>query len=191
MTPSAYRRAFGSREAATNVQATAIFARAMKWQRGEAPTRVCFTLAVRSRNSRDTQQVAAAPQCDAKRVLQSMRAASGGSNWHNVAEIAAYGKRRYRDFAARLVLTTYFLRAGRVPKRLTFLHRHAIQRRDIRRRDDRAQDMSGGVRPHDSPYAREQAVTPKLILLAAGTSTHNRRRRYACRTALPMDILRW
>lgn len=86
-----------------------------------------------------------------------MRAASGGSNWHNVAEIAAYGKATISGLRGSARFNDD-LRAGRYARRFQI----AVMGSSAEIYDGAtiwAQDMSGGVRPHDSPYAREQAVT--------------------------------
>ena len=100
---------------------------------------------------------APAPSCDPRLVFDEMRSAMGGSAWNDIAEISAegtatvdglHGTARFDDDLTR----------GRYARRF----RLAVARTIDETYDGStvwAQDVSGGVHPYDSPYARRQAIT--------------------------------
>jgi hypothetical protein len=103
------------------------------------------------------QRGGAAPQCDAAQALRDMRAATGGSNWDRVAEIGAVGQATISGLRGSARFDDDLV-TGRYARRF----QTAVIGSSAEVYDGAtiwAQDMSGGVRPHDSPYSREQAVT--------------------------------
>ncbi|MFY9720510.1 MAG: aspartyl protease family protein [Candidatus Cybelea sp.] len=91
-----------------------------------------------------------------------MRAATGGAAWSDISQISAYGKAT----VAGLGGTARFdddLIAGRYARRF-----HITVMGSTAEVYDGAtlwaQDISGGVHPYDSPYAREQALTAAYLV---------------------------
>jgi Aspartyl protease/PDZ domain len=102
-------------------------------------------------------EAGAVSQCDAAQALSQMRAAIGGAHWNGIAQMTAYGTAR----ASGLRGTARFdddLVSGRYARRFQI----AVMGSNAEIYDGStiwAQDISGGVHPYDSPYAREQAIT--------------------------------
>jgi hypothetical protein len=99
--------------------------------------------------------------CDPRAVLHETYLATGGSAWVRVAEVSARGAVR----TAGLRGTAHFydaLRDGRYARRFDV----AVMGASAEVFDgtsDWAQDISGGVRRLDSPYARSEAITDAYL----------------------------
>ncbi|MGB6518912.1 MAG: aspartyl protease family protein [Candidatus Cybelea sp.] len=118
----------------------------------------CFLLFfVAAFSSRSGGALASPPTCDARLVLAQMRTAMGGAEWNEIGELAASGSAT----VAGLHGTAQFdddLTGGRYARRF----RIAVMGPSAEIYDGTtvwAHDISGGVHPHDSPYARREAVT--------------------------------
>jgi Aspartyl protease/PDZ domain len=97
------------------------------------------------------------PQCDAALALSQMRATVGGARWNAITEIAAYGTATVSGLRGSARFDDDLLR-GRYARRFQI----AVMGFNAEIYDGStiwAQDISGGVHPYDSPYAREQSVT--------------------------------
>ncbi|MFY9740234.1 MAG: aspartyl protease family protein [Candidatus Cybelea sp.] len=99
----------------------------------------------------------AAWQCDAAPALSGMRAAVGGARWNDVTQIAAYGTATMSGLRGSAQFDDDLVR-GRYARRF----RIAVMGSSDEIYDGSTtwvKDISGGVHPYDSPYAREQSVT--------------------------------
>ncbi|MGA8098345.1 MAG: aspartyl protease family protein [Candidatus Cybelea sp.] len=114
--------------------------------------------------------LASPPACDGGLILGQMRAATGGAGWNGIGEISASGSAT----VAGLHGTAQFdddLTGGRYARRF----RIAVMGPSAEIYDGTtvwARDISGGVRPYDSPYARQEAVT-KAYLARRGYFDHH------------------
>lgn len=105
--------------------------------------------------------LASPPACDARLVLAQMRTAMGGAGWNGIGEISAYGSATISGLHG----TAQFdddLTDGRYARRF----RIAIMGPSAEIYDGStvwARDISGGVHPYDSPYARREAVTKAFL----------------------------
>ncbi len=109
-------------------------------------------LAVPSRSSGGS-----APLCNAALALSGMRAATGGASWDGVTEIVAYGRATVSGLRGSARFDDDLVR-GRYARRFQI----AVMGFNAEIYDGSTiwvQDISGGVRPNDSPYARQQSVT--------------------------------
>lgn len=98
-----------------------------------------------------------APQCDARSALTGMYAAVGGAHWSDITEIAAYGTVAMSGLRGSARFDDDLV-SGRYARRFQI----AVMGFNAEIYDGStlwAQDISGGVHPYDSPYAREQSVT--------------------------------
>lgn len=99
----------------------------------------------------------AVPQCDAALTLSRMHAAIGGARWNGITQINAYGTATVSGLRGTARFDDDLVR-GRYARRFQI----AVMGFDAEIYDGStiwAQDISGGVHPYDSPYAREQSVT--------------------------------
>ncbi len=98
-----------------------------------------------------------APPCNAALALSRMRAAIGGAHWGGVTETVAYGRATVAGLRGSARFDDDLVR-GRYARRFQI----AVMGTNAEIYDGSTiwvQDISGGVRPNDSPYAREQLVT--------------------------------
>ncbi|HEX4014466.1 MAG TPA: hypothetical protein VHX17_11370, partial [Candidatus Cybelea sp.] len=101
------------------------------------------------------------PPCQPAAVLQAMRSALGGDAWNGVAQTSAYGKATVAGLRGSAQFDDD-LRDGRYARRFNI----AVMGKSAEVYDGRvawAQDISGGVRPYDSPYARELTLTKAFL----------------------------
>jgi hypothetical protein len=107
------------------------------------------------------QLQASAPECRATQILTQMRSATGAGNWAGIAETSAYGR----------VVTSGLRGTGRfdndvVRGRSALRFNVAVMGSEAQVYDGStvwSQDISGGVRPYDSPYARKQSITDAYL----------------------------
>jgi hypothetical protein len=105
-------------------------------------------------------QNAAAP-CEPGQVLREMRSALGGGAWGEIAQTSAYGKATIAGLRGSARFDDD-LRGGRYAWRFDI----AVMGTSAEVYDGTtawAQDISGGVRPYDSPYARRLTVTKGFL----------------------------
>ena len=98
-----------------------------------------------------------APNCNAALALSRMRAAIGGARWDGVTEIVAYGSATVSGLRGSARFDDDLL-GGRYARRFQI----PVMGSDAEIYDGStiwAQDISGGVHPYDSPYARRESVT--------------------------------
>lgn len=106
-----------------------------------------------------TQSVGAA--CQPDQLLKEMRWALGGGGWNGVAQTSAYGKATIAGLRGSARFDDDLL-DGRYARRFEI----AVMGSSAEVYDGTiawAQDISGGVRPYDSPYARELTVTQAFL----------------------------
>lgn len=99
----------------------------------------------------------AVPQCDATQALNRMRVAIGGAHWNGITQVTAYGTVTSSGLRGTARFDDELVR-GRYARRFQM----AVMGLNAEIYDGSttwAQDISGGVRPYDSPYAREQSIT--------------------------------
>ncbi|MGD0966856.1 MAG: aspartyl protease family protein [Candidatus Aquilonibacter sp.] len=109
----------------------------------------------------NAQPAPSAPACRASDVLAQMRSATGGDRWNNVAAIAADGRAAIAGLAG----------SGRfdedvVGGRYAHYFDIAVMGQSAEVYDGTtvwSQDISGGVHPYNTPYARERAVTSAYL----------------------------
>lgn len=97
------------------------------------------------------------PQCNPALALSRMRAAIGGAHWNGITQITAYGMATVSGLRGSARFDDDLL-GGRYARRFQI----AVMGFNAEIYDGStiwAQDISGGVHPYDSPYAREQSVT--------------------------------
>jgi PDZ domain/Aspartyl protease len=133
----------------------------------------------------------AARACDARQVLDAMRAATGGDRWNAVAQISAYGSAT----TAALTGTARIdedLRDGRFAQYFEI----PVQGPSASVYDGRtlwSQDVSGGVHPMDSAFPRARAITDSF-LAARRYFDRTARAAYTCRAIVqaghPFAIVR-
>jgi hypothetical protein len=95
--------------------------------------------------------------CNAALALSQMRAAIGGDRWNGIRETSAYGSAVVSGLHGSARFDDDLFR-GRYARRFQI----AVMGSNAEIYDGStvwAQDISGGVHPYDSPYAREQSVT--------------------------------
>src|SRR5579862_4868850 len=93
----------------------------------------------------------AEPACEPGRVLREMRSALGGGAWSEIAQSSAYGKATIAGLRGSARFDDD-LRGGRYAWHFDI----AVMGTSAEIYDGTtawAQDISGGVRPYDSPYA--------------------------------------
>ena len=101
------------------------------------------------------------PSCQPGQVLREMRSALGGAGWTGIAQISAYGKATITGLQGSARFDDD-LHGGRYAWRFNI----AVMGSSAEIYDGTtawAQDISGGVRPYDSPYARELTVTKGFL----------------------------
>lgn len=106
-------------------------------------------------------QSATAAVCQTRHVLNDMRSALGGAAWNGIAQTSAYGKATIAGLQGSARFDDD-LRGGRYAWRFDI----AVMGSSAEIYDGTtawAQDISGGVRPYDSPYARELTVTKGFL----------------------------
>ncbi|MGA9419666.1 MAG: hypothetical protein WBV40_10985, partial [Candidatus Cybelea sp.] len=97
------------------------------------------------------------PQCNAALALSRMRAAIGGARWNGITQVTAYGTATVSGLRGTARFDVDLL-GGRYARRFQI----AVMGFNAEIYDGStiwAQDISGGVHPYDSAYAREQSVT--------------------------------
>jgi hypothetical protein len=127
----------------------------------QALVSVCLLLLASATPCRSEEADKTLPACDARRVFSAMHSAIGGAAWNGISGISAYG----RATVSGLRGTARFdddLTAGRYARRF----RIAVMGSSASVYDGSklwVQDISGGVRPQDSPYARRQSITAAYL----------------------------
>ncbi len=107
------------------------------------------------------QAAPSAPVCDARDVLAAMRSATGGDAWRGVAETSADGQATIAGLRG-----SGRIDADRVHGRYAQFFDIAVMGRSAEVYDGRTiwtRDISGGVHPYDTPFARERAVTSSYL----------------------------
>jgi hypothetical protein len=100
---------------------------------------------------------ASLPQCNAALTLREMRDAVGGARWNGVAELAAYGRATVSGLHGSARFDDDLV-GGRYARRFQ-IEVMGFNAEIFDGSTTWVQDISGGVHPYDSPYARKQAVT--------------------------------
>ena len=99
--------------------------------------------------------------CQSGQVLRDMRLALGGAGWNGIAQISANGKATIAGLHGSARFDDD-LHGGRYARRFNI----AVMGSSAEIYDGTtawAQDISGGVRPYDSPYAHELTVTEGFL----------------------------
>jgi hypothetical protein len=107
------------------------------------------------------QPAASAPACKAGTVLAAMRDATGGEHWNKVAAFAIDGRATIAGLTGTGRLDADFVQ-GRYARSFDI----AVMGRSAEVYDGTTiwtQDISGGVHPYDTPFARERAVTSAYL----------------------------
>jgi PDZ domain/Aspartyl protease len=118
---------------------------------------LALALIVGAAASRASIAQSSAPACDARLALAHMRSATGGNNWDRIAETSAFGDATMAGLRGRARFDDDLMR-GRFARRFWI----EVMGASAEVYDGKmlwAQDISGGVRPYDSPYARQQSLT--------------------------------